>query len=142
MTTALPLAPIQPAPDLPVRRLLVDLETPLPRHWNGGDAFRTAWFNALSMSFPVGEQFFIDAVKLGMKALPQAQREALAAEVQGFIGQEATHRRLHALFNAHLQQQGHQVIEIKGFANMVVHAGGQAGVTVARHGIGRHGKDG
>jgi len=87
--------------DLTVRRLLIDLDAPIARHWNGGDAFRTAWFNALSMSFPVGEQFFIDAVKLGMKALPQAQREVLAAEVQGFIGQEATHRRLHALFNAH-----------------------------------------
>jgi len=82
--------------DLTVRRLLIDLDAPIERHWNGGDAFRTAWFNALSMSFPVGEQFFIDAVKLGMKALPEAQREAMATEVQGFIGQEATHRRLHA----------------------------------------------
>jgi uncharacterized protein len=93
--------------ELVVRRLLIDLETPIPRQWNGGDAFRTAWFNALSMSFPVGEQFFIDAVKLGLKALPEAQREALGPEVQAFIGQEATHRRLHALFNAHLHQQGH-----------------------------------
>ena len=93
--------------DLTVRRLLIDLDAPIARHWNGGDAFRTAWFNALSMSFPVGEQFFIDAVKLGMKALPEAQREAMATEVQGFIGQEATHRRLHALFNAHLERQGH-----------------------------------
>jgi len=43
-----------------VRRLLIDLDTPPDRHWCGGDAFRTAWFNALSMSFPSGEQFFID----------------------------------------------------------------------------------
>jgi uncharacterized protein len=51
--------------ELVVRRLLVDLQTPLPRHWCGGDAFRTALFNALSMSFPVGEQFFIDSIRLG-----------------------------------------------------------------------------
>lgn len=93
--------------DLVVRRLLIDLETPFARQWNGGDAFRTAWFNALSMSFPVGEQFFIDSVKLGLKALPDAQREAMSAQVQGFIGQEATHRRIHALFNGQLEQQGH-----------------------------------
>jgi predicted metal-dependent hydrolase len=41
---------------LVVRRLLVDLQTPIVGHWNGGDAFRTAFFNALSMSFPAGEQ--------------------------------------------------------------------------------------
>jgi len=49
--------------DLVVRRLLIDLETPVARHWNGGDAFRTAFFNALSFSFPAGEQFFIDSVR-------------------------------------------------------------------------------
>lgn len=93
-------------PRLPVRRLLVDLETPLPRHWNGGDAFRTALFNALSMSFPAGEQFFIDAVRLGLQRLDVETRERFAEEAQGFIGQEATHRRVHALFNAHLARQG------------------------------------
>ena len=92
--------------DLTVRRLLVDLEAPIERLWNGGDAFRTAWFNALSMSFPVGEQFFIDSVREGVKQLSPEQREAFAAEVAGFIGQEATHRRIHGLFNAHLERQG------------------------------------
>jgi predicted metal-dependent hydrolase len=92
--------------DLTIRRLLVDLKTPLPRHWNGGDAFRTALFNALSMSFPAGEQFFIDSVKRGLARLEGPERERFEAEARGFIGQEATHRRIHQLFNAHLQQQG------------------------------------
>ena len=92
--------------ELVVRRLLIDLETPLPRHWCGGDPFRTALFNALSMSFPVGEQFFIDSVRDGLKLLPEEQQAAHKAEVQGFIGQEATHRRIHALFNGHLERQG------------------------------------
>lgn len=91
---------------LVVRRLLVDLETPIPRRWNGGDAFRTAFFNALSMSFPAGEQVFIDAVRIGLAALPPEQRDRFADEVQAFIGQEATHRRIHELFNRHLAQQG------------------------------------
>ena len=93
--------------ELTVRRLLVDLEAPFDRRWAGGDAFRTAFFNALSMSFPVGEQFFIDSVRAGLKRLPDGPRAALADEVQGFVGQEATHRRIHALFNAQLAAQGH-----------------------------------
>lgn len=89
-----------------VRRLLIDLETPVARHWCGGDAFRTAFFNALSMSFPVGEQFFIDSVRQGLAALPAAEQESFKAEVQGFVGQEATHRRIHALFNAQIEKHG------------------------------------
>lgn len=92
--------------DLTVRRLLIDLETPVARHWCGGDAFLTAWFNALSMSFPVGEQFFIDAVREGAKALPAEQQARWEPEIKGFVGQEATHRRIHALFNAQIEQHG------------------------------------
>ena len=82
------------------------MEAPIARHWCAGDAFRTALFNALSMSFPVGEQFFIDSVRNGLKALPSAKQEQFRTEVQGFIGQEATHRRLHALYNAQLEKLG------------------------------------
>lgn len=90
-----------------VRRLLIDLETPFARHWFGGDAFRTAFGNALSMSFPLGEQFFIDSVRAGVSALPEAASARFAAELQGFAGQEATHRRIHALFNVQLERQGY-----------------------------------
>jgi predicted metal-dependent hydrolase len=89
-----------------VRRLLVDLDAPFARHWCGGDAFRTALFNALSMSFPAGEQFFIDSVRRGLEALDPPQRRAFEPEARGFIGQEATHRRIHALFNAQLERLG------------------------------------
>jgi len=94
--------------ELVVRRLLIDLVSPFPGRWNGGDAFRSAFFSALSMSFPVGEQYFIDSVRNGLKALPEAQRQRLTLEVQGFIGQEATHRRIHALFNGHLDKLGYR----------------------------------
>ena len=92
--------------DLVVRRLLVDLAAPFPGRWNGGDAFRSAFFNALSMSFPVGEQYFMDSVRNGLKALPPERQATYRQEVQGFIGQEATHRRIHALFNAQLEALG------------------------------------
>lgn len=89
-----------------VRRLLIDLSKPFERRWNGGDAFSSAFFNALSMSFPQGEQYFIDSVRNGLSSLPADQQAAFAPQLQGFIGQEATHRRIHALFNEHLVQQG------------------------------------
>jgi hypothetical protein len=89
-----------------VRRLLVDLDTPIPRHWCDGDAFLTAFFNALSMSFPFGEQLFIDAVRSGLATLPSDAKPALRAEVQAFVGQEASHRHLHTRFNRHLQAHG------------------------------------
>lgn len=92
--------------ELVVRKLLIDLQAPPARHWNGGDPFRTAFFNALSMSFPVGEQLFIDSMRLGLARLPEDQRARFEPEVKAFIGQEATHRRLHGLFNAHLEKQG------------------------------------
>lgn len=93
--------------DLTVRRLQVDLTTPWPRHWAGGDAFRSAFFNALSFSFPAGEQLFIDAVKMGAARLDDAGRARFADEVAGFIGQEATHRHVHQRLNQQLEQQGY-----------------------------------
>ena len=93
--------------DLVVRKLLVDLNTPFAARWNGGDAFRSAFFSALSMSFPVGEQFFMDSVRAGFKTLPEEKRAQFATEVQCFVGQEATHRRIHALFNGHLERMGY-----------------------------------
>lgn len=92
--------------ELVVRRLLIDLAKPMAQHWCAGDPFRTALFNALSMSFPMGEQFFIDAVREAHQALPPDLQAHYAAEVRGFIGQEATHRRIHSLFNSHLEQRG------------------------------------
>jgi predicted metal-dependent hydrolase len=104
---------------LTVRRLLIDLKPSFDRHWCGGDAFRSAFFNALSMSFPVGEQFFIDSLRNALAALPEDKQQEYKAQVQGFIGQEATHRRIHALFNEHLEQQGlHNAWEVRAIERM------------------------
>lgn len=89
---------------LTVRKIEVDLSQGFGRHWNGGDAYRTQLFNALSMSFPLGEQVFIDAVR----AVPQEclLDPVLRAEVKDFIGQEATHRHVHVQYNKELERQG------------------------------------
>ncbi len=95
-----------PPSALVVRRLLIDLEAPFDRHWCGHDAFRTALFNALSMGFPPGEQMFIDAVRASVPLLRPEKQAEFKSQVAGFIGQEATHRRIHALFNAQLERHG------------------------------------
>ena len=64
---------------LTVRRQQVDLHTPWARHWAGGDAFRSAWFNALSFSFPAGEQLFIDTSDPGFRQRYAAEAEAREA---------------------------------------------------------------
>ncbi|MCU0968284.1 MAG: metal-dependent hydrolase [Rubrivivax sp.] len=102
--------------ELVVRRLDIDLDTPPGRHW-AGDAFRTAFFDALSFSFPAGEQLFIDAVRLGAGRLPEAERARLDAEIRGFVGQEATHRRIHERFNAHLERRG----LVNGWQRRILH---------------------
>lgn len=100
---------IQEPQHLTIRRLLIDWKQPLDRHWNGGDAFRTAFANALSMSFPVGEQFFIDAIKPALPMLRELPgSEGLVQEAKNFIGQEGTHRFIHAQFNDRLVQQGYR----------------------------------
>jgi predicted metal-dependent hydrolase len=89
---------------LTVRKPNVDLSRGFPRHWLGGDVYRTAFMNALSMSFPLGEQMFIDSVR----AAPQdAIRDpVLRAEVKDFVGQEASHRFIHKQYNDELARQG------------------------------------
>jgi len=92
--------------DLTVRKLLIDLDTPFELRWNGGDAFTSALMNALSLSFPVGEQFFIDSLRRGVKELSPEMQATFAQDIKGFIGQEATHRRIHERFNHHVLNQG------------------------------------
>jgi uncharacterized protein len=92
---------------LSIRKLDIDLSQGFERHWFGGDAFRTAYYNALSMSFPAGEQLFIDSVKGALNMLPDAPEHAeLRRQCTDFAAQEATHRHVHAQFNAELTRQG------------------------------------
>ena len=89
-------------------KLEIDLSQGFGRHWLGGDAYRTALFNALSMSFPIGEQMFIDS----LRAIPAEQitDPLLAADIRDFIGQEASHRFVHEQYNAHLVRQGFEYV--------------------------------
>lgn len=78
------------------RHPVFDLEQALARDWHSNDPFKTAFLNALSLTFPVGEKYFIDSVRFFQKDIADPK---LTEEIRGFIGQEAIHRREHMQYN-------------------------------------------
>ncbi|WP_439813590.1 metal-dependent hydrolase [Zavarzinia sp. CC-PAN008] len=72
-----------------------DLEAVLASDW-AGEPVETAFWNALSSLFPVGETFFVDSVK---HFAPQITDEKLRREIRSFIGQETVHSREHQTYN-------------------------------------------
>jgi uncharacterized protein len=78
------------------------------RHWLGGDPVATAFFNALSASFPQGERFFMDAVR----PYRQAADPKLGDQIAAFIAQEAIHSREHLAFNDDIAGRGYDLSRI------------------------------
>ena len=81
------------------RRKSFDIEEALAGDWHGGNRFVTAWFNAMSLLFPLGEKFFIDSV---VHFENEIEDPRLAAEIASFRAQESTHRVQHQHYNERL----------------------------------------
>ncbi|MEM7687449.1 MAG: metal-dependent hydrolase [Pseudomonadota bacterium] len=79
------------------------------RYWLGGDPIATAFYNALSVTFPLGEAFFVDSVRANRDGAP----EKLAKEIQAFIKQEVMHTREHVAFNRHVTAQGYDIAPLE-----------------------------
>ncbi|GAA0850102.1 metal-dependent hydrolase [Marinobacter szutsaonensis] len=88
------------------RHIHFDVSEDLKSFWHGNDAFRTAFFNALSLQFPDGEQQFINAVRLYRDRIDDPK---LKQEIRGFIGQEALHSREHKSYNEALKARGYDI---------------------------------
>ncbi|HEY1224342.1 MAG TPA: metal-dependent hydrolase [Brevundimonas sp.] len=93
------------------RDLRIDREAQTPRWWMGGDPVGTAVMNALSLTFPDGERFFIQAVRRYEKDCP----EQLRAQVRAFVAQEGAHTREHIAFNDLTRRSGYDVTEAEAF---------------------------
>jgi len=78
------------------------------RRWLGGDTYSTAWFNALSATFPRGETLFVDSVKAFRDDAPPK----LAAEIRAFVRQEVNHTREHLAFNRAAENAGYDLSSI------------------------------
>ncbi len=74
----------------------------------GIDPVASAWFAALSASFPRGEAMFIDAVKAHRDGVP----EQLAIQIRDFIRQEVNHSREHIAFNRAVEEAGYDLTTI------------------------------
>ena len=85
------------------RDIRFDLDRGDVRRWHPKGLHVAHFFNALSLFFPEGESFFIDSVRhFG----DRIRSPKLAADVQGFLGQEAMHSREHKRYNAALTDAG------------------------------------
>ena len=78
------------------------------RWWMNGDPVATAWFTALSGTFPRGEAFFIEAVKANREGAPPQ----LAAQIREFIIQEVNHSREHLALNRLASAHGYDMARI------------------------------
>lgn len=75
------------------------------RWWMNGDPIATAFFNALSVTFPKGEAFFIESVR----AYRDGVSPRLAQEIRAFTRQEVMHSREHIVFNKAVVDAGYDV---------------------------------
>ena len=88
----------------PIVRSNLDFKlTDVPRYWFAGDPFLTRMFDALSLTFPDGERYFIQSVRLFRD---QIQDPDLKQRVADFIRQEAQHGIAHDKMNQIMKNQG------------------------------------
>jgi uncharacterized protein len=73
--------------------------------WLGGDPVGTAFYNALSATFPKGEAFFVESVRMFREGAPPK----LAAEIKAFVTQEVMHSREHVQFNKRALDAGYDL---------------------------------
>lgn len=89
-----------------------DIARSLAGDWFDNHAFKTAWFNAMSITFPLGEKFFIDSVR---HFAGQIEDPKLIEDIRGFCGQEGFHRREHQRYNESLcRQRGYDLGVMEG----------------------------
>lgn len=84
-------------------------DNPNPRWWHGGDPGRTAFFNALSSTFPLGEKFFMTAVRHYRDGAP----EPLRGQIDDFMFQESMHSREHVVFNRQAEDAGYDIAPLE-----------------------------
>jgi predicted metal-dependent hydrolase len=81
------------------------------RWWLRQDPVATAFNNALSASFPIGERFFIDAVRR-FKSFADPE---LQTQIAAFTQQESMHTREHVVFNKQMVDAGYDLTAIDAY---------------------------
>ncbi|MBC7984539.1 MAG: metal-dependent hydrolase [Candidatus Obscuribacterales bacterium] len=81
------------------------------RWWHGNDPVKTAFLNALSVTFPQGESLFIEAVRRYRDVADPKLKEQISA----FIKQETLHTREHVVFNRLIEQAGYDTTAMNAY---------------------------
>ena len=98
---------------LPTRRdIRFDLPAEHIADWNKGSVHLSQFMNTLSIFFPVGERFFIDAVRQYRDRITDPE---LQKAVTAFIGQEAMHGREHEEYNELLFARVPEAAQVERF---------------------------
>lgn len=87
-----------------------DWDKNLPKYWNDNSPFKTHFLNALSITLPDCEKFFIDTVKPHLK-------DSSDPDLVEFVRQEGYHRNAHAHYNNWLEEQGLPANKLQTIAN-------------------------
>ena len=77
--------------------------------WNGGDPYASALYNALSVTFPKGEAYFVESVRAFRDGAPPK----LAGEIKAFTTQEVMHSREHVQFNRRAVDAGYDISRLE-----------------------------
>lgn len=93
-----------------------DWNQPLPKYWNDNSPFKTHFLNALSLTLPECEKFFIETVKHYAKDITDPTQ---IRDLKEFVKQESHHRHAHKKYNDWLEQQGLPVQHLQGKTNLM-----------------------
>lgn len=93
-------------PEIQPRNLEFPIGEEVPDRWHSGDPHITHFFNGLSIMFPEGENFFMDAVRHFQGEIRDPE---LRSGVRAFCGQEGIHAREHRSYNEWLAHRGYPV---------------------------------
>ena len=96
----------QNTPAIIPRNLQFEFDESLPVNWHGGDPAISAYFDALSLTFPIGERFFVDSVRHFAKDITDPD---LKRDMKAFMSQESIHGREHETYNALMAKRGFPV---------------------------------
>ena len=92
--------------EIQVRRPDLPFDPAIPKHWADGNPVASHIFNALNLTFPDGERFFIKAVNDHLREIDDP---ALTKQARSFAGQEAVHGREHERYFDILRAQGYRI---------------------------------
>ncbi|MAA67040.1 MAG: metal-dependent hydrolase [Alteromonadaceae bacterium] len=103
--------------EIKAQRMGFEFNEQVPHYWLDNNYLLSHMMNALSVLFPQGEQFFVDAVRAYRDDITDPE---LKEEMRGFIGQEAMHSLEHKAMNQHVRDQGMPVEALEKHLEVVL----------------------